>query len=138
MRDFDKRVKSILGDKPTSSSSTVARRRSRRRSSRSAVRQGRHLRGHDGFNLDFECLLWMKQKQIIARLRHAYECRRPTTRRVRRDPPVLWKPTASTGATAHQQMRDTSIRQDRDPRRRESEGQGKTAEGPVRLTRKRS
>ena len=91
--------------------------------------------GTTGFNLDFDVrYLWMKQKQIIgSHFANAWECNKATelieNGLIR---PVLWKTLGFEGvAEAHQLMRDNqhlgkiSILVGA-----ESEGLGKTADGP--------
>jgi len=91
--------------------------------------------GTTGFNLDFDVrYLWMKQKQIIgSHFANAWECNQANalieSGQIR---PVLWNTYGFDGvAKAHQQMRDNehlgkiSILVGA-----ESEGLGKTAEGP--------
>jgi crotonyl-CoA carboxylase/reductase len=91
--------------------------------------------GTTGFNLDFDVrYLWMKQKEIIgSHFANAYECLKANelieSGQVR---PVLWKTLGFDGvAEAHQMMRDNkhagkiSVLVGA-----ESEGLGKTADGP--------
>jgi crotonyl-CoA carboxylase/reductase len=91
--------------------------------------------GTTGFNLDFDVrYLWMKQKEILgSHFANAYECMKANelieSGAIR---PVLWRTLGFDGvAEAHQLMRDNkhagkiSILVGA-----ESEGQGKTAEGP--------
>jgi crotonyl-CoA carboxylase/reductase len=91
--------------------------------------------GTTGYNLDFDVrYLWMRQKQIIgSHFANAYECNKANelieTGQIR---PVLWRTMGFDGvAEAHQLMKENkhlgkiAILVGAD-----SEGQGKTAEGP--------
>jgi crotonyl-CoA carboxylase/reductase len=91
--------------------------------------------GTTGFNLDFDVrYLWMRQKEILgSHFANAYECNKANelidTGRIR---PVLWRTMGFEGVgEAHQLMKENqhlgkiSILVGAD-----SEGQGKTAEGP--------
>jgi crotonyl-CoA carboxylase/reductase len=91
--------------------------------------------GTTGYNLDFDVrYLWMRQKEILgSHFANAYECNKANelidTGRIR---PVLWRTMGFEGvAEAHQLMKENqhlgkiSILVGAD-----SEGQGKTAEGP--------
>jgi crotonyl-CoA carboxylase/reductase len=136
MRDFDKRVKSILGDKPDIVFEHVGA--ATFPTSVFTVKPfGKVVicAGTTGFNLDFDVrYLWMKQKEIIgSHFANAYECTKANelieSGAIR---PVLWKTYGFDGvATAHQQMRDNEhLGKIAILVGAESEGQGKTAEGP--------
>jgi crotonyl-CoA carboxylase/reductase len=135
-RDFDKRVRQLLGDKPDIVFEHVGQ--ATFPTSVFTVKPfGKVVicAGTTGFNLDFDVrYLWMKQKQIIgSHFANAYECMKANelieSGQIR---PVLWKTFGFDGvAEAHQIMRDNqhsgkiSILVGA-----ESEGLGKTAEGP--------
>jgi crotonyl-CoA carboxylase/reductase len=136
MRDFDKRVKSILGDKPDIVFEHVGA--ATFPTSVFTVKPfGKVVicAGTTGFNLDFDVrYLWMKQKEIIgSHFANAYECTKANelieSSAIR---PVLWKTYGFDGvATAHQQMRDNEhLGKIAILVGAESEGLGKTADGP--------
>jgi crotonyl-CoA carboxylase/reductase len=135
-RAFDKRVISILGDKPDTVFEHVGA--ATFPTSVFTVKPfGKVVicAGTTGYNLDFDVrYLWMRQKEIIgSHFANAYECLKANelieSGQIR---PVLWKTYGFDGVPlAHQQMRDNehlgkiSILVGA-----ESEGLGKTAEGP--------
>jgi crotonyl-CoA carboxylase/reductase len=88
-----------------------------------------------GYQLDFDVrYLWMRQKQIIgSHFANAYECNKANELieqgKIR---PVLWKTLPFEGvAEAHQLLRDNQhLGKIAILVGAESEGQGKTAEGP--------
>jgi crotonyl-CoA carboxylase/reductase len=136
MRDFDKRVKSILGDKPDIVFEHVGA--ATFPTSVFTVKPfGKVVicAGTTGFNLDFDVrYLWMKQKEIIgSHFANAYECTKANelieSSAIR---PVLWKTYGFDGvATAHQQMRDNEhLGKIAILVGAESEGLGKTVDGP--------
>ncbi|UTI66008.1 crotonyl-CoA carboxylase/reductase [Paraconexibacter antarcticus] len=137
MRKFDKRVKELFGgDKPDIVFEHVGA--ATFPTSVFTVKPfGKVVicAGTTGYNLDFDVrYLWMKQKEIIgSHFANAYECMKANelieSGQIR---PVLWKTYGFDGVPhAHQQMRDNehlgkiSILVGA-----ESEGLGKTADGP--------
>ncbi len=135
-RAFDKKVISILGDKPDIVFEHVGA--ATFPTSVFTVKPfGKVVicAGTTGYNLDFDVrYLWMRQKEIIgSHFANAYECLKANeliaNGQVR---PVLWKTYGFDGVPlAHQQMRDNehlgkiAILVGAD-----AEGQGKTTEGP--------
>jgi crotonyl-CoA carboxylase/reductase len=135
-RAFDKKVISILGDKPDIVFEHVGA--ATFPTSVFTVKPfGKVVicAGTTGYNLDFDVrYLWMRQKEIIgSHFANAYECLKANeliaSGQIR---PVLWKTYGFDGVPlAHQQMRDNehlgkiSILVGAD-----AEGQGKTTEGP--------
>ena len=122
--------------RPTSSSSTSARRRSRPRCS-SVKPFGKVVicAGTSGYNLDFDVrYLWMRQKQIIgSHFANAWECHQG--QRADRAGPDPAGAVATMGfdgvAEAHQLMRENKhLGKIAILVGAETEGQGKTAEGP--------
>jgi crotonyl-CoA carboxylase/reductase len=135
-REFAKRVKQILGDAPDIVFEHVGK--ATFPTSVFTVKPfGKVVicAGTTGFNLDFDVrYLWMKQKEILgSHFANAYECTKANelieSGQIR---PVLWRTLSFDGvAEAHQLMLENkhlgkiSILVGAD-----SEGQGKTAEGP--------
>jgi crotonyl-CoA carboxylase/reductase len=136
MRAFSKRVKSIFGDQPEIVFEHVGK--ATFPTSVFTVKPfGKVVicAGTTGYNLDFDVrYLWMRQKEIIgSHFANAYECMKANelieSGQIR---PVLWRTLPFDGVgEAHQLMRDNkhlgkiSILVGA-----ESEGQGRTAEGP--------
>jgi crotonyl-CoA carboxylase/reductase len=135
-REFAKRVKEILGDAPDIVFEHVGQ-ATFPTSVFTAKPFGKVVicAGTTGFNLDFDVrYLWMKQKEILgSHFANAYECTKANelieSGQIR---PVLWRTLGFEGvAEAHQLMLENkhlgkiSILVGAD-----SEGQGKTAEGP--------
>jgi crotonyl-CoA carboxylase/reductase len=135
-REFSKRVKQILGDAPDIVFEHVGQ--ATFPTSVFTVKPfGKVVicAGTTGFNLDFDVrYLWMKQKEILgSHFANAWECTKANelieSGQIR---PVLWRTLGFEGvAEAHQLMLENkhagkiSILVGAD-----SEGQGKTAEGP--------
>ena len=136
MRAFDKRVKEILGDKPDIVFEHVGA--ATFPTSVFTVKPfGKVVicAGTTGYNLDFDVrYLWMKQKEIIgSHFANAYECTKANelieSGAIR---PVLWRTLGFDGvAEAHQLMyKNEHLGKIAILVGAESEGQGKTAEGP--------
>jgi crotonyl-CoA carboxylase/reductase len=135
-REFGKRVKEILGDSPDVVFEHVGQ--ATFPTSVFVVKPfGKVVicAGTTGYNLDFDVrYLWMRQKEILgSHFANAYECMKANelieSGQIR---PVLWRTMGFDGvAEAHQIMRENqhlgkiAILVGAD-----SEGQGKTAEGP--------
>jgi len=135
-RAFDKRVQQVLGAKPDIVFEHVGQ--ATFPTSVFTVKPfGKVVicAGTTGFNLDFDVrYLWMRQKEILgSHFANAYECTKANelieSGAIR---PVLWKTYGFDGvATAHQQMRDNEhLGKIAILVGAESEGLGKTAEGP--------
>jgi crotonyl-CoA carboxylase/reductase len=135
-RSFDKRVREILGDKPDIVFEHVGK--ATFPTSVFTVKPfGKVVicAGTTGYNLDFDVrYLWMKQKEIIgSHFANAYECMKANelieSGLIR---PVLWRTLGFDGvAEAHQLMRDNQhLGKIAILVGAESEGLGKTAEGP--------
>jgi len=135
-RAFDKRVQELLGAKPDIVFEHVGK--ATFPTSVFTVKPfGKVVicAGTTGFNLDFDVrYLWMRQKEILgSHFANAYECTKANelieSGAIR---PVLWKTYGFDGvATAHQQMRDNEhLGKIAILVGAESEGQGKTADGP--------
>src|SRR4051794_31246449 len=135
-RAFDKRVREILGDKPDIVFEHVGA--ATFPTSVFTVKPfGKVVicAGTTGYNLDFDVrYLWMKQKEIIgSHFANAYECMKANelieSGLIR---PVLWRTLGFEGvAEAHQLMRDNQhLGKIAILVGAESEGEGRTAEGP--------
>ena len=139
MRDFDKRVKEILGgDKPDIVFEHVGK--ATFPTSVFVVKPfGKVVicGATSGFDLDFDVrYLWMRQKQIIgSHFANAWECTKANDLiRESKIRPVLWKTMPFEGvAEAHQLMYENKhAGQDRDPRGRDRDRSGQDRRGPRR------